>query len=145
MSALVQRVAFKDAAMRTIAYFPLLLAACVAAPAPVPPAVDLVGEWRVAEIDGESLDRPYGIALSANGERIWWDPSCAGQGANYTITGSSFATATRSNPGVVCEIGYPPEVPQIWDALDAADAIERTPANGIRIHGNGRSVTLFSQ
>lgn len=46
---------------------------------------------------------------------------------------------------VVCEIGYPPEVPQIWQAMDAADTIERTADNGVLISGGGRSVLLFSQ
>lgn len=109
-------------------------------------AVDLTGEWRVAAIDGRDLAGDYGIALSADFDRVWWEPGCAAQFRDYTITGSAFAALPRSDrPEVVCEIGVPPEVMQIWSALDAADTIRRTEANGVEIAGGGRSVLLFSQ
>lgn len=114
-----------------------------AAPAP---AVDLAGEWRVAGIDGAPIDESYAIALSADGEMIWWDPACAMQYREYSIAGHRFAAPARNNNDLeVCEIGYPPELDQLWSALEAADHIERTPENAVLISGNGRSVTLFSQ
>ena len=50
------------------------------APAATEPATieTLEGEWRVAGIDGQSLDQPVGLALSASAQEIWWDPRCAG-------------------------------------------------------------------
>lgn len=108
-------------------------------------AVDLTGEWRVAGIDGKPLDTSYGIALSADFYGIWWEPGCAGQGVSYTITGNAFDAPPAQNPGMVCDIGYPPELEQIWSALSVADTIKRTPENGVEISGDGRSVLLFSQ
>ena len=108
-------------------------------------AVDLTGEWRVAGIDGKPLDASYGIALSADFYSIWWEPGCAGQGVSYTITGSAFDAPPPQKPGMVCDIGFPPELGQIWSALSAAGTIERTPENGVLISGDGRSVLLFSQ
>ncbi len=109
-------------------------------------AVDLTGDWRVAGIDGKPLDRSYGIAIRADFRNVWWEPGCAGQGRDYAIAGNRFETQPPPpGPMVVCEIGYPPEVPQIWQAMDAADTIERTAENGVLISGGGRSVLLFSQ
>lgn len=120
-----------------------------AAPAdeePQPPAVDLAGYWRVAGIDGAPFDASYGIALSADAQRIWWEPECARQYREYSISGSDFAAPARSNDGeVVCDIAYPEELPVIWSALEAADTITRTPENGVLISGNGRSLLIFSQ
>lgn len=113
---------------------------------PAPPAVDLAGEWRVAGIDGEAIDKPYGVALSADGERIWWDPPCAAQGRSYRITGNRFdALEPVVGATTACQIFVPEEVSLVWQALDAATTIERTPANGVLISGAERSVLLFSQ
>ena len=109
-------------------------------------AVDLAGEWRVAELDGEEIAKPYAIALSADHEQIWWEPGCALQYRDYTIRGSRFDSQPVDLSGrAVCDIGFPEELPRIWSAMDAADTIERTDANGVRLSGSGRSVTLFSQ
>ena len=116
--------------------------------------IDLAGEWRVAGIDGESFDEPYGLALRADGAEIWWEPRCAGIIRSYTIKGTAFATAprtseppadTRSPQRPVCAIGLPPRLGDVRDVLDGAETIQRTSANGIRISGGGRSLTLFSQ
>lgn len=110
------------------------------------PAVDLAGDWRVAGIDGAALEAPYGIALVADETNIWWQPECALQYREYSISGSRFTAPTRSNANLeVCDIGYPLELEQVWSALEAADTIERTPENGVLIHGNERSLLLFSQ
>lgn len=136
-----------------------LLAACQPAPGPasepapaatatatIAPAVDLAGGWRLAGIDGEEFDRPYAISLSADATRIWWEPACAGQRREYTVSGNNFATIPPPDePQIVCEIGYPDELPRLWQILDRADTIERTPENGVLISGEGGSVLLFSQ
>ncbi|EDL49161.1 hypothetical protein [Erythrobacter sp. SD-21] len=117
-----------------------------ARPSAPAPAVQLAGAWRVAGIDDEPFDRSYAIALVADETNIWWQPECALQYREYSISGSRFAAPTRPNANIeVCDIGYPEELDQIWSALEAADTIERTPENGVLIHGNGRSLLLFSQ
>jgi hypothetical protein len=113
----------------------------------------LAGAWRVAGIDGNSLDEPYGIALEADDTMIWWAPRCARQERLYQITGSKvrFTVNPELQPGpgkpgvAVCMIGLPPRLADITRALDAAERIERTEANGILISGGGHSLTLFSQ
>ena len=131
------------------------------APAPATPAVEpgpvetLAGAWRVAGIDGENLDEDYGIALSANGERIWWEPQCAGLVRLYRIEGTAITLEPPAPPPAqqglprpppaLCTIGVPPAVNRVMQALDAADTVVRTPQNGVKLSGGGRSVLLFSQ
>lgn len=125
-----------------------------ASPVPLAPIVTLEGEWRVAGIDGEALDEPYGIALSADGGEIWWEPRCANQARRYTIDGLKFASdaAPPSGPAgpgglppPICAIGLPPRVPDVMRALSQADTIGRTPENGVAISGPTHSVLLFRQ
>lgn len=106
----------------------------------------LEGEWRVAGIDGGGFNEPYGIALSADTQKIWWEPACAGQDRHYTIEGLRFEP-TNPDVGIrtVCEIGLPERLPDVWRAIDAADRIERTASNGVLLSGGGHSVLLFSQ
>ena len=109
----------------------------------------LEGEWRVAGINGEDFDEPYGIALSASEREIWWSPRCARQSVTYAIEGNHFRwTPPKSrldSPVAVCAIAVPPRLPEIIETIRMADRIERPPENGSRLSGNGRSLTLFSQ
>ena len=136
----------------------LLIAACsppqeppspVAAQVPAEPidqVATLDGHWRVAGMDGAEVQGQYAIALTGDERAIWWEPRCAGQSVDYTIDGTSFSATDPNGPDqIVCDIGFPEELDQLWSAMLAADTIERTPENGISISGNGRSVLLFSQ
>ena len=103
--------------------------------------VDLTGLWTVQAVDRAVL--PYLLELEADFEQIWWDPGCALQYRDYTISKAAFATRPR-RPGreTVCDIGIPPELEQVWAALDAAETVERTVNGGALISGGGRSVLL---
>ncbi len=129
-------------------------------PAPPPPSLaispieTLAGEWRVAGIDGEPFDQPYGLALSADGEEIWWEPRCANFAFSYRIEGIRITTGADrpSNPvepgappPPVCTVGIPPRLNEVARALDLADTVGRLPSNGVWIAGGGHSITLFSQ
>lgn len=122
----------------------------------------LDGGYRVASIDGAPFDEPYGLALGANDREIWWSPRCAGHAIAYRIEGERFmASAPKPPPSpppppaedepspppppLICGIAPPPRLSEVMDALLAGERIERTPENGIRISGGGRSVTIFSQ
>jgi len=118
------------------------------------PIQTLEGEWRVAGIDGQPLDQPVGLALSASAQEIWWDPRCAGYVRSYRIQGAKFATGPHlgfvpRKPGEptppVCTIAPPPRIGDVFRALTEATTIARTPQNGIEISGGGHSVLLFSQ
>ena len=112
----------------------------------------LAGDWRVAGIDGKSLDGPYGLALHGDEEEFWWEPRCARVVRSYQIRGQTIAF-TRPNgmpaPGSptlpVCAIALPPQLGEVIDILDASTTISRTASNGVQIAGAGHSVILFSQ
>ena len=105
-------------------------------------AVDLTGEWDVITLDGAPLGSGYGIPISADWFGIWWEPGCAGQGVPYTIEGNAFRVTPSDVSGPVCDIGYPEELPEIWNAMSAADTIARAGDGSVTIAGGGRSVTL---
>ena len=116
------------------------------AAAPLAEQVELAGEWRVAGLDGAPIEGREGIALSASGREIWWEPQCARQRRAYAIDGYGFrAGPATTEPGPTCRIAVPPVLQSIWSAIDAAERIERTPENGILLSGGGRSLLLFSQ
>lgn len=126
-----------------------------AAPQPVEPSaqvVSLVGEWRVAGIDGQSFDEPVGLSLTGDEQQLWSQPRCAGVARAYRVEGQRITFGpTRppapagSPPAPVCAIGLPPRLDEVVRALDNAVNISRTPNNGVLISGPDHSVLLFSQ
>ena len=129
-------------------------------PAPEPPTTplspieSLAGEWRVAGIDGEPFDEPYGLALSADGEEIWWEPRCANAAWSYRLDGLELVTGEGEptapvTPGAppppVCTVNPPARLADVARALDSAERVGRTPSNGILLEGGGHSLTLYSQ
>ena len=144
--------------LRALAVPVALLAADCSRPGPavgpastttaVAPAT-LAGAWRVAGIDGREFNEPYGLALSADARKIWWEPVCAGFVRGYRIDGTRI-TAGRDpdrplGPVPLCTIAPPPRLVEVMRALDAADTIRRTPNNGVELSGRGHSLLLFSQ
>lgn len=114
----------------------------VSAPSEAP--ASLIGEWRVAGIDGQPVDAPIGIALSIGTQEIGFDPRCAGFAWDYNYSAGTLETIRR-NPTAICTIGYDPVLDRLADALDGVTTARRTPANAIELSGGGHSVTLFSQ
>ena len=121
-------------------------------PAAAPPT--LAGEWRVAGIDGREFNEPYGLALSADARRIWWEPICAGFVRGYAIDGAIIAVGPDPDlpprqagepTRPVCTIAPPPRLAEVMRALDSADTIQGTPSNGVELSGGGHSLLLFSQ
>ncbi len=123
--------------------------------APLDEVATLAGEWRVAGIDGQPLDQPVGLAISASDREIWWEPRCAGFARSYTIDGLRIATGPALGappppspgepPPPVCAIGLPPRLAEVFRALEQADRVGRTRENGVAISGPGHSVLLFGQ
>lgn len=123
---------------------PTEVAASLAAPE------TLVGEYRVAGIDGEPLDAPFGIALSITEGRVSFEPACAAFVWSYAYKDGGLDISRRQEklhhpPPKVCEEPVHPALDKLASALDAVNQAGRTPENGIELSGNGRSVLLFSQ
>jgi hypothetical protein len=153
--------------MRTVSQFLLvaLLLGCgsepepVAAPANQPvaaesrgeaveglpvPVESLAGEWRVAGIDGEEVNAPYGITLSINDETIDL-LDCADLKWTYSYTDGQIETAHLPFRSTEILCRPPPEVQAAGEAIDAATRVARTPSNGVELSGGGHSLTLYAQ
>ncbi|APE27765.1 hypothetical protein [Aurantiacibacter gangjinensis] len=103
--------------------------------------VDLRGHWSVRSLDGADL--PYSIELQANFDEIWWNPGCAGQGRQYAIDGSAFSTVPPPDGArEVCAIGYPEELPRIWQVMDQAETIVSRRDGVVVISGPDGTVGL---
>jgi hypothetical protein len=116
----------------------------------LPAPESLVGEYRVAGIDGEELNASFGIPLSIDQGTISYEPKCAGFVWQYAYRDGALDNERRQEklhhpPPPVCVIAVPPELNTLASALEASDRAGRTPANGIELSGNGRSVLLFTQ
>ena len=114
--------------------------------------INLTGEWRVAGIDGHSVEEPIALSLTGDENQLWWQPRCAGMARAYRIDGQSIAFGSTEPPRrageltpPVCAIGLPPQLDEVFRALDGAKSIARSPSNGVLISGPNHSLLLFSQ
>ena len=108
---------------------------------------ELAGEYRVAGIDDDALDLPFAMVVSITESEIEQPGPCGGYGWSYSLKQGVFQKVSIREPDPAClarsRIHF--AVFATAEAIDAASYAERTPANGIRFSGGGRSVTLFSQ
>jgi hypothetical protein len=121
---------------------------------PITAVGDLIGEYRVAGIDGAELPGNSGIGLSIDGPMLSYEPTCAGfvwnivaQDGRFTFSRAPGYGPTRQADGSImgCAVGVSPEQRRLGEAIDAVRTAWRTPSNGILLGGGGRSVLLFGQ
>lgn len=132
---------------------PLLIVACQPADAPVSggraasaaavTGADLVGAYRVASVDGASIDQPEGIIATITGNRIEVQSGCVRFAYDYLLDGA--ALSTTGAPVASCRRGLTPAEQAVQQGLAAATQVTRTSANGLQFAGSGRSVVLFRQ
>jgi hypothetical protein len=115
---------------------------------------DLIGEYRVAGIDGTEVHGDVGLAVSIDGPRLSYEPNCAGfvwdirQGGGLLRFERAKGYGPERQPDgsfMACAVAVSPEQRRLAEAVDAARRAWRTPSNGILLEGGGRSVLLFSQ
>jgi len=121
------------------------------APEPAPaPSADriassgrLAGEYRVAGVDGQGIDLPYGIGASISADRILVSSDCVRLEWAYRFAGADLVTERTPTAG--CERGFNEVEQAIADAFDAATQVAINRSNGYEFTGGGRTVTLFTQ
>ena len=113
------------------------------APAELAPASALLGEWRVAGVDGRSIDLPYGIAASIDDRTIHVVADCVNLGWTYAAESGAFEA--RRAPVESCARGLTPEEAAIAETIDTATGFGRTPSNAMEIFSADHRVTLYSQ
>ncbi len=113
----------------------------------------LVGEYRVAGIDGEALDAAYGIALSITANEIRFE-NCQLVGWNYDYARGELTTDRIGQPEqasdeapqrLPCAAPFPPDIAKMVVSIDEAIGARRLPSNAIELWGGGHSLTLFTQ
>ena len=128
-------------------------AADPAAPS-IPAPATIVGEYRVAGLDGEAFESQTGIAVSITDTTISYEPTCLGYSWDYEYDGGVLSLEPTPGTGpevrddgttVTCLVYVDPEYGELGRAVAAATRVDRTPENGLRFSGGGRSFTLFSQ
>ena len=100
---------------------------------------DLAGEYRVAGVDGQGIDLPYGISASISGDRIHVTADCVNMAWSYRFENG--ALATERVPVESCARGLTREEQAIAEAFDTATAVVLNRANGFEFTGDGSSVT----
>ena len=105
---------------------------------------DLVGEYRVAGVDGLEIDLPHGITARIDDTGIIVTSGCVKLSWVWFFEGNSLVTE-QLFPRESCGRELLPEEEAIVTAFNSADDIGRTPAGGIEFVGDGHSVLLFSQ
>lgn len=113
--------------------------------APISSMADLAGEYRVAGIDGEPLNESFGIALTIDPAFIRFDTECGEMFWATDVAGGALFTNRLPAEPRSCDTPVHPRLLQLAGVIDAASRAGRTPANGVELAGNGRSVLLFSQ
>ena len=145
-----------------------LLAACQPAereqvPAPTTPSpsvpagaipASIVGEYRLAGIDGADSNSSTGIAVSISDGAISYEPRCLGYVWTYMLDNGAIQLERDPRYGpqkmadgsvTSCMPAVTPEYGRLAKALSVAEQVRRTPVNAIEFSGGGHSVTLFSQ
>ena len=112
-------------------------------PAELIPARELIGEWRVAGVDGQAIDLPYGITASITGDRIHIVADCINLA--WTYAAESGTIETERVPVESCGRGMTTQEEAIVAAIDSATGFGRIPPNAVEIFTTGRRVTLYSQ
>jgi hypothetical protein len=103
----------------------------------------LAGEYRVAGVDGQDVNLPHGITASITDDRIEVQSDCIRFAWSYRF--EDRLLVTEQAPVASCRRALLPEERALSEAVEAADIVRRTPANGIELSGSGRSVTLLGQ
>lgn len=103
----------------------------------------LAGEYRVAGIDGADVNLPHGISASITDDRIDVHSDCIRFAWTYRF--EEQLLVTEDAPVASCRRALLPEEQALAEAVEAADVVRRTPANGVELSGGGRSLLLFSQ
>ena len=103
----------------------------------------LTGEYRVAGVNGDDIDLPYGITASISRSRIHVVADCVNVAWNYIFQGDMLVTERAPVEG--CARGLTKKEDAIVDAFDAATTVSVTEANGVEFTGDGHTVVLFAQ
>ena len=103
----------------------------------------LVGEWRVAGVDGQSIDLPHAITMSVDASRVLVVSDCVNLAWSYRYEGGRMIPERVAQES--CARGLYPVEEALVGLFSAPANVRRTESNGIEIAGPQHSATIFSQ
>jgi hypothetical protein len=123
----------------------------VAAPTETPPAnvpvnetAELVGEYRLAGVDGRDIDLAHGVTARIDDTGIIVESGCVVMSWVWFFEDGRLVTE-QLFPRESCGRKLLPEEEAIAAAFNGATHVGRTPANGIEFAGENGAVLLFGQ
>lgn len=102
-------------------------------------ALDLSGHYRIHALGSARLSHP--IEVSFDEDSVWWEPACAGQGLEYRQVSESavefFDPRDPDTPELVCDIGFSPELTEMWEKLAGVRGAVVRPDRSLAINVDG--------
>lgn len=104
--------------------------------------VDLSGEWGVSKLHGEDLSSR--VQFTAGKNNLYWEPGCAGRETLYRSSKGQveFYRVQRDEPRIVCDIGYPGDLPKILTSLQGIWTAKKTARGDIELTRKQETLTL---
>ncbi len=112
----------------------------------------IVGDWRLAGIDGADPDWPFGVAVSIDATKIAIQAPCSPMDWNYRYDGAGGLAiekesemAVAINESMQCVDGPLVEERTLFGLFNGFTRVSANPDGSIMLAGRGHDVTLFSQ
>lgn len=112
----------------------------------------IVGEWRLAGIDGADPDWPFGVAVSIDATKIAIRTPCSPMDWTYRYDGAGGLVlekesemAVAINESMQCVDGPLVEERTLFGLFNGFTRVRANPDGSITLSGRGHDVTLFSQ
>lgn len=111
----------------------------------IPPlsAADIVGEWRIAGVNGGEINQPTGITAQITADEIRITSGCVNLAFGYRLAAGQFAATQKPVAG--CERTLSPAEKAVGDAVNKAQSAARDSSNALVLSGEGSSLTLYTQ
>lgn len=106
-------------------------------------AADIVGEWRIASVNGKDIDQSTGITASISDNEIRVNAGCVNMAFTYRLLAGRFASETT--PVASCARPLSPAEKAVGDALTTAQNAARDSSNALVLSGAGNSLSLYTQ
>lgn len=112
-------------------------------------ASDIVGEWRIAGVNGGEVNQSTGITASITAKTILINSGCVNMVYSYTLSNGDFSVALGQDAGdkpvISCMRGLSDTENAIGDAIQKADTAKKDASNALVLSGGGASLSLYTQ
>lgn len=106
-------------------------------------SADIVGEWRIAGVNGKEINEPAGATAKIAASEILIQSDCVNMAYDYSLVAGRFTA--KSKPVISCQRALSAAEKAIGDAITTADAASRDASNALILSGGGHSLTLYTQ